>query len=328
MLFTWPIPSKRRVNDYIRIIDRLNTERNYDAIVGTMFPPDVCLACSEFDHFILYELDSLINNPMYKEGLKKHLTFRLKTLERKLYKRAELIIHLNNNRKFYSKEEYKKYDNKTVYSDIPELKRNQLNKSIKVEHESVMNGMDDDQLLMVYSGHLSRQYRSPSELIELLRDLSNKCKIKCLFFSRGDCEDELRDAEVQTHGMIKRMGYVSQEELSAFTNKADFLLDIGNNLSDEDYSLPSKVICYMALGKPIIHLNGKNDSAIPYLEKYGLAINVEGHSINDNTVKKVFEFIKNNKGKTVDFFDLLAKFPQNTPEYTADLIINHIKNRV
>lgn len=328
MLFTWPVPSMKRVYDYRRVIRKLNKERKYAAIIGTMFPPDVCVACSVFDHFFLYELDSLINNPMYKAGIKKYFTPRLNYIEKKLFNRAELIIHLNNNKKFYSKNKYKKYSSKSVYTDIPNLLDESINLDEMIENkDSLLMDIPDSKVLLVYSGHLSREYRPPWKLIELVKGISKYMDIECLFFSRGDCEDELRKAETDTDGIIKRMGYVSQKVLKKYMDRADFFLDIGNCLSGEDYSLPSKLICYMAMGKPIIHMNGVNDSAIEYLEKYGLSITVRGDIQDDEAQKEVLEFIKNKKGERLRFEHVAKKFPQNTPEYTADLIMKQIEKR-
>lgn len=323
MLFSWPVPSKKRVKDYVRVINQLNAERHYDAIIGTMFPPDVCVACSEFEHFFYYELDSIVNNPMYKEGLKKYLRGRLVRLEKKLFDRAEMIIHLNHNSKFYSKKEYDKYIGKSVYTDIPEI----TPVSKTVGNETGDSAKENDQVLLVYSGHLSKEFRSPTRLIELVKYLSKSINVKCLFFSRGECEDELRKAEADTSGTIKRMGFVSPEELARYTEQADFLLDIGNCLTGEDYSLPSKVICYIATGKPIIHLNGTNDIAVQYLDKYGLALNVDRDLSIEKAGEQILQFIENNRNKRVDFNEIVEKFPQNTPGYTADIIIKKIESR-
>lgn len=327
MLLTWPVPSSKRVNDYRRMIKQNDEKKHYDAIIGVMFPPDVCVACSSFEHFFLYELDSLINNPMYKVGIKKYLTSRLVHLEKRLFDKAELIIHLNNNQKFYNKEKYTKYADKSVYSDIPNLVRNTAQVGTGAI-ESIDNSVvANDQLLMVYSGHLSKDYRSPTQLIELLKCISKERNVKCLFFSRGDCEDELRTAEAETNGVIKRMGYVSQDELRKYLDRADFLLDIGNCLSGEDYSVPSKIFGYMSEGKPIIHINGVNDSAIQYLEKYGLAINIGRETNIVEAAKDTVLFMDRNKDKRINFVDIAELFPQSTPEYTADLIIRQINKR-
>ena len=323
MLFTWPVPSLKRVKDYRRVIEELDSHSHYDAIIGTMFPPDVCVACSAFNHFFYYELDSLINNPMYKTGFKKFMGHRLTKLEKRLFDSAELIIHLNNNRIFYGKESYKEYNSKSVYSDIPYLIEPDCDKDLIRMNVDIR----DDQVLMVYAGHLSSDYRPPFKTVDLIKQISKHIDVKCLFFSRGDCEDALRQAEIETNGIICRMGYVSQETLSAYINRADFLLDIGNILSGEDYSLPSKVIDYMATGKPIIHMDGENDSAIPYLEKYGLAINVPDNFDEAYVEKNVMRFILENRGRTLQFKEVAKKFPQNLPEYTADIIIDAINKR-
>lgn len=324
MFFTWPVPSPKRVKDYRRAIKELDLERQYDAIIGTMFPPDVCVACSIFDHFFYYELDSLINNPMYKSGLKKYMGSRLARLEKKLFDRAELIIHLNNNRTFYEKDKYKGYKEKTVYTDIPYLIEHDSKKECEA---SIDEAFRDNQIVMIYSGHLSSDYRPPFKLIEFIKQISKQIDVQCFFFSRGDCEDILRQAEIDTNGVIKRMGYVSQEVLSTYTSRADFLLDIGNRLSGDDYSLPSKVIDYMATGKPIIHMNGINDSAIDYLERYGLAICVPENFSEPYIKHEVMAFMRESRGKRQDFSEVACKFPQNTPEYTADIIVEAIRKR-
>ena len=307
MLFTWPVLSVKRVKDYRRLVQKLNEEKHYDAIIGTLFPVDVCLACYKYNHFILYELDSLINNPVYKEGIKKYLVLRLIQIEKKLYDRAELIIHLNNNKEFYCKNRYKKYSEKSVYTDIPYLINRSLNMNRKIDDENMQCTMDDT-ILVVYAGLLSKDYRSPGRLIELVKEISKYINIECLFFSRGDCEDQLRKAETDTDGVIRRMGYVSQDVLGKYMDRADFLLDIGNRLFGEDYSLPSKVIEYMATGKPIIHMNGVNDSAIKYLEKYGNAINVSGDISVEQAGRDVLTFIKNTRGKRIPFEKVAEKF--------------------
>lgn len=327
MIVTWPVLSMKRVRDYKRKIKALNSKKKYDAIIGTMFPPDVCVACCGFHHFFLYELDSLLNNPVYKDGIKKYLTYRLYRLERKLFECSELIIHLNNNRRFYDKDRYEKYKSKSVFTDIPNLIEGSRNEDNQEEESHYHTDTLDNHILLVYSGLLAKDYRSPLKLIELMKGVSKELNITCLFFSRGDCEDELRKAEIETNGMIKRMGYVSQQELASYTKRADFLLDIGNTLSGEDFSLPSKVIEYMAIGKPIIHMNGKNDIAIEYLKKYGLAINVGGGLSAMEDRDEVLKFIKGNMGKRIPFENVVKMFPQNTPEYTADLIINQIEHR-
>lgn len=316
MVFSWPIAFPERVDAYRKAIQALDEENHYSAVIGTLFPIDVVLACSDFRHFFLYELDSLTNNPVYKEGAKRFFYHRLVRLEKKLFQRAELIIHLNHNKKYYSKKKYAVYAGKSVYTDIPNL--------VEETAAGDCNPFSGSKIHIVYSGLLAKSYRSPEYAIRLIREIEKTVPVECLFFSRGDCEEMISEAEAETAGAIKQMGYVSPEELNSYICNADFLLDIGNNLTGEDVSLPSKVIGYMAAGMPVIHINGQNDSAIPYLEKYGLATNVDPNLPLKDNVASVIGFMHEKKDQRKPFADVKKLFPENCPQYTAAIIADRI----
>jgi len=74
-------------------------------------------------------------------------------------------------------------------------------------------------------------------------------------------------------------------------------------------------------------MNGVNDSAIQYLEKYGLALNVPEEYDEAYINNSVMPFIERSRGKIQDFSEVAEKFPQNTPGYTANLIIDAINRR-
>ena len=128
-------------------------------------------------------------------------------------------------------------------------------------------------------------------------------------------------AQNESNGVIRRHGYVSLEELNKEVSATDFLLSIGNNLTGQVTSLPSKVISYMAYGKPIIHIDaGKNDIAKEYLSKYPLAIIIDPHSDLGDNAKKINAFIHECKGKRVPFEHVESIFTMNTPAFTANCI--------
>ena len=155
-----------------------------------------------------------------------------------------------------------------------------------------------------------------------------KLDIICDFYSRGNCEDILTEAEKRTNGIINAKGYVTQAEVVRIQNKTDFLLSIGNKLTGEDKSLPSKILEYIAIGKPIIHVyGGKNDSAVKYLERYGLACIINSDDEMDFNVNKLIRFITENKGKCVPFDKVMALFPENTPDYTAEIIERFLSDK-
>ena len=58
-----------------------------------------------------------------------------------------------------------------------------------------------------------------------------------------------------------------------------------------------------------------------------ILLNVERDLSIEKAGEQILQFIENNKNKRVDFNEVVEKFPQNTPGYTADIIIKRIESR-
>ena len=316
LLATWPVLSLSNVKKYKKWIR--DNKKNYDAIIAIIAPGDTALAASEFDDFIIYELDSLINNPEYKRGVKKYYRRRLYQLENLLYKRASLIIHLNSNKKFYStRDEYAKYSDKSRYADIPYL----VNKYY--EHKK-----NEGQIRAVYLGSFARDYRSPEYLLKLIGSISKEVVIRCDFYTRGACEDLIENGVRDYPGVVFKNDYVSHEIVKRIIEESDLLISIGNKLVGDDYSLPSKTIEYIASGKPVLHiLGGDNDSAVSYFKKYELACIITPNDSIEKNTGIVVDFIKRVRNKTIPFSSVENKFPMNTPKYTAAIIRDYINRK-
>lgn len=313
LLFTWPVLSLSNVRKYKKWIQK-NKEK-YDAVIAIIAPGDTALAASRYDNFILYELDSLINNPEYKRGIKQYYRRRLYCLEKKLYDRAGMIIHLNNNREFYStRVEYAQYQDKSEYTDIPYL----VNKHYK--HQ-----INKGQIRAVYLGSLARDYRSPAYLLRLLGAMSQEMDIRCDFYTRGACEDMIEEGVKKYPGVVFKNEYVPHEVVKQIIESSDLLISIGNKLEGNDYSLPSKTIEYIATGKPVLHIvGGDNDSAVSYFNDYGLACIIDPSESVKKNAKIVVDYIQKYRNQTIPFSSVKKNFHMNTPEYTAAIIKDYI----
>ena len=314
--FAWPLSRPLQLFKMKRQVKDLEKRNNYDAIIGTSLPIDTLLVAVTFKKSIVYELDGLSCNPNYRRGIKKYLNHRVKILEKKIFRNADLIIHMIQNKEWYSGEKYKKFWDKCEYSDIPNL--------IKPNVDDYKESTEYPRL--IYAGFLIRDYRSPEYILDLLKAVSGSMRFIAEFYSSGDCQELVRDAQQKTKGSIKLKERVSSDKLDSIMKQSDFLLSVGNNLSGNDKSFPSKIITYMALQKPIIHIAGNsNDSAIPYIEKYGLSLILyPEHDFNDNK-EKLIQFISANKGKESNFEKTRTLFPMNTPEYTVGIIRKFIQ---
>lgn len=315
--YRWPFYYKFRTNRiYRNTIQQLNTQNNYSAIIGVSLPVDTVYNGSFFDNFIVYELDAITNNPGNNGKIKRLYKSRLNKIEKRVFDKASLIIHMNFNKTYFESKEFVRYCNKTTYSNIPNL--------IKPK---TISQLSSDILVFSYFGTLVRDFRNPSYLITLFEEIKHRITARINFYTRGNCEDILENAKLRNQGYIFANGYISPEDVIAKQSESDFLLSIGNKLTGKDRSLPSKVFEYIATGKPIIHIHGgENDSAIEYLEKYELSciINPSNNIIeNANTL---VDFIEKNKRKRLDFDLIKNLFNDNTPEYTADIIKTFIQN--
>lgn len=319
VIFTWPITMKKKSRKELKkYIDFLDSKYTYAAIIGVTLPVDAPIVGAEYDKFILYELDAVANNPEYKRGVKKLYKFRLSNIEKYLYNHAKLIIHMKYNERYL--ERYKNIStvtSKSVYADIPNLV-----KSVFIGSESSYG----EKVLFAYFGGLVKDYRNPEYLIAVVNEINKQMPIECDFFSRGNCEDILEKAHNNAPDVIKKKGYVDKEKVLEIQNKADVLVSIGNRLTGTDYSLPSKIIDYIATGKPILHISGgSNDSAISYLERYDLACIIDPNDVLDENVRKVITFVKKNKGRVIPFDKIFKEFYHNSPDYTARIIKDFIQ---
>lgn len=313
--FIWPLKDPRMVNTYREMIQQAKREHEYSLLIGVLRPIEGLLACMDLGDFVIYECDSITNNGENEFGLKHLLRRRVDNIEKQLYDKAKWIFHMACHSAYYSQNRYDKWREKSEIVDIPQLVDEGITDS---------SGNHYNVIQILYSGTLSKDTRSPEYAISVILELSERMdkQIETNFYSKGNCEAMLEKAESVSSGIIKRRGYVSLQQLDEAVGDTDFLLSIGNRLTGIVTSLPSKVISYMAYGKPIIHIDGgENDIAKEYLEKYPLTVIINPHSNQMDNINIVHEFIKKNLGKRVSFQDIKKSFPLNTPQYTVERIM-------
>ncbi|WP_028235570.1 hypothetical protein [Pseudobutyrivibrio sp. MD2005] len=316
--YRWPRYFKYELNSkYRKKIIELDLINNYDAVIAVALPVDTIISSIGLKKLVFYELDSISNNPQNNGFIKQLLRYRVNRIEKKAFDAADLIIHMECNRSYYKKKRYAKYEEKSCYSDIPNL--------VPFPHSEKNNS--GEKIICSYFGTLLKDIRNPEYLLKILNSVGQHIDIVGEFYSRGNCEDILRHEEKTSNGLIKAMGYVTPEEVVQQQNKADILLSIGNKLSGEDRSLPSKILEYISIGKPIIHVSGgNNDSAISYLKKYGLVCIIYPEDDLELNVNRVVDFICSSKEKRIGFDTIKEMFESNSPDYTANIISTYLKS--
>lgn len=171
-------------------------------------------------------------------------------------------------------------------------------------------------LNLVFSGRLYRALRRPDYLLALIARLveKNPAIHLHLFGDLNDCAGALSPygplvgRNIHLHGVQPRGVVLSAQR------EADILINIGN---DSAYQLPSKVIEYIAAGKPILNIaSSPGDSAARCLAAHPAVLNIITTDMapDDDTTERVYRFVST--PSTVD----AATIAELTSPYTIERI--------
>lgn len=145
----------------------------------------------------------------------------------------------------------------------------------EISHEYAQKAKDGI-IRLVFVGTLYKKLRSPRFLLacfsSLIQRLPNQ-KLELHFYgSLNDCGADFIALPQTTNSRIYRHGLVSRLSVAKAMDAADVLVNIGN---DSEAQLASKVIEYMAMGKPILNIvSVKRDASVAALIDYPATLTI------------------------------------------------------
>lgn len=319
----YPLTSLHFLMRYHNMAKKLHHHNEFKTVVSVFNPLEALISGTILKeknpaiNYVVYTLDSLTN------GAKRRFIPRKWTMkkgwkwEQKAYSAADLILNMNTHKKHHRESKYDRFQFKMEFVDIPLLQNKYPQKAMK-KFKNTSNGVT-----LLYSGGLSLQGRNPQYLCELILEMNKINDFSLDFYSRGNCENLIRDYAIKSNSKIKQFGYVDRSVIIEAMESVDVLISIGNKGSQ---MIPSKIFEYMSTGKKIIHLyTESNDSSLVYYKEYPNALLIdENDDFNDN-LNKVLAFLESEK-KELSFEDLKMKFESNLPEFTSGKI-DFITNR-
>jgi hypothetical protein len=163
-----------------------------------------------------------------------------------------------------------------------------------VEREAVASSSDGE-LRMVYVGSLYKSLRRPDFLLALFSALTKAMapthlELHCL--GRTDeCDDAFAPYAQQMGQTIMLHGLVAREPALSAISEATVVVNLGNT---NHCQLPSKLVEYMALGKPILNIiQTEADPSLDLLQGYHSALTILASGISPTIVQvqKVAQFI-------------------------------------
>ena len=109
---------------------------------------------------------------------------------------------------------------------------------------------------------------------------------------------------------------VSADIAFATMDKADILFNVSNML---DNQVPSKIFDYFSMGKAILNLQKiENCPAQEYFDRYPLCHTLK--EFEECDAQAVVEFLKNAKGRQLDFEAVRGIYADATLEYVASVM--------
>jgi hypothetical protein len=312
---TKPIFNQEMIDAYIKRLNEVNKAGKIDAIIAMYFPFESVEAMRIFckDNpgvkSFIFELDS-VGDGVSNSQIKALYNRAYERWLYQVYSEVTAAVIMRSHIDYWMSIFGKQFGSKVKVVDIPVLQQKEY--TLVQEHESIR---------MIYSGLIEKRYRSPSYLLQVIKELEKTIDIDFSFYSKGDCEDEIKQAAMSVGG-IRQFGYVPPDKLEKAIQDSDYLVSIGNTFSK---SVPSKLISYISYGKPIIHFSSQEDDICnEYLQRYPLTLIIDQSKPIDDSIEKINSFLIETRKKHVAWETIVGLYRENCPSYSAKIIIDLI----
>ena len=289
--------------------NRSHISKDYDVIISVSLPFSSHIAAYLINkkvkkHWIMdigdpfsLKVDAPENNRFLYSGLNKRY-------EKKFYSLADNILFthldaLSNHKKFF---------------DIPSNKLIVANPISNFDKDLFNNALSYDYstrpIKISYFGIFTKGVRSPNSFLELVKK-NNEFVFS--WYVNEDSEKTIKSCDINDDKHSFYSHVPREEAQQLMVNSAHCLLSIGNKNPNQ---IPSKVIEYLATGKPIIHFAEIDDDPVIKLsDEFDNLI-----TINKSDEKEKLNLIIEEMINKIDKYDI-DKFINN---YTAESIIKNL----
>lgn len=265
---------------------------------------------------IIYNLDTVSGIPLPKLEKKFEKYFKSKAYrwETRTFSIADLIVNLKCHKKHFTSKKYKFISDKLLFQDVPLL--------IKQSKKISVCQKDNTNIQLIYAGAFYKQLREPNVLLSLFEHIlieDNNDYSLLILTSSGYCREI---ASMTKCSRICTHEYISGDAFDEIMANSDILVSLGNK---DSIMFPSKIVSYIALGKPIIHLyQDEKDSVIEYLANYPDKLLVDyRNGVNIN--KRLIMDYLHQSHSSIDMNKLYELYRESTPDFNASQILKRLE---
>ena len=315
-----PVYDRAMTKGFLRTAEKAIKEDAPDMVVAVLQPAAAPEAARRLKKrypspkYLLYDLDTVSDSSLGRFEKLLYAVYSKKVLrwERKIYGAFDLIVHLDSHKEHFHKKQYRSYLTKTLFQGVPLL---------DIRNDCKSGGLREAPVL-IYAGRFYPSLREPQHLLDVL-SLANKKRggrLAVDVYTDGEYVRKISNRYSADDGVFVH-DYLSQDEINSKMEEADVLISLGNNGTN---MFPSKIVTYVALMKPIIHLyQSKDDPVISYLENYPDALLLDvGADINDNA-QAIVNFLEA-EHMPINRSEIEELYRNNLPAYNMQKIIARI----
>ena len=248
------------------------------------------------------------NNNLNLNKLNKKMKYRKNiSLERSMFEESRAVFHVDNWSDHIAKA-FPSFSGKCKCIEHPLLLIN--------PKEVAGKKSADKKIHAVYMGVVDTKIRNPEKALEII-DRIYESNIVFDFYAYGSAQDIL-ERYSEKNRQIVFWGKVDSVTADKRRSEADVLVSIGNS----DYSqTPSKLIEYIATGKPILHFaKDMDDPAVKLLNKYPNSMVIDvSRNVDEGEIRT---FILNKSGEVVGFDKIISIFKSADPQFITNEIMN------
>lgn len=309
-------PYKTADKRYLNKIKKLSKEKNIDAIISFCYPFDKVKLIFDyglplkkiyyqFDPYGLHETLDIINQ-------EKKIDEEVKVISKSDYTFTTQVLA----RQYAQTEGYKDHIHKIKGVDFPVMAEKHP------EDVEIPFDFKKENTNILFCGTMDDGFRNPDYVLSTFAQVFEKDpSVKVYFLGPQQGVKVAQWAEKYPDNIFVHPGVPNNIAVAA-TYKADMLLNIGNAISN---MVPSKIFDYFATGKAIVNVQKiENAPDVEYFEKYPMQITLPEYS-GEVQAEKLYRFIKENKGRHLDYSRVKDLYYTATPEYVASLIENALK---
>ena len=309
--FRLPSAQYWEIDGYFRTLEKLHNEINLDAVIPVSNNFVTQIATLRFKKkysevkWIAFILDPFSDFYIYY----KYKLF--KDIWRKRFFRIEQELYAQMDYGMFTPEMYRYVLQKFYTKPGKAFKIEFTLSDLRPKNSRAILTLSNESCRLIYAGLFYKEIRNPEFTLKTLSQVSDISFD--MFVNKGECEDIITQYEQPN---FNRREYVDRKRyIEMIYNEYDILVNIGNNAS---LQAPSKMLELLSTGKPIINFYHSKDSQYEMIEKYPLGLNVGKEDAD--SVAKVAEFCKNNKGRSISFDEVSALFPENNLEYQVEIL--------